>query len=116
MFTFELDRRLRQANCDVIATVAHPGYTATNPDYGNFFMRLMTRMMAQAPAMGALPALYAATSADVAGGDYIGPGGFKELSGHPRKVDCRPEARDATLTARLWRLSEQLTDTKYRLA
>jgi NAD(P)-dependent dehydrogenase (short-subunit alcohol dehydrogenase family) len=116
MFTFELDRRLRRANCDVIATVAHPGYTATNPDYGNFFMRLMTRLMAQAPAMGALPALYAATSPDVSGGDYIGPGGFKELSGYPKKVDCRPEARDTTLSARLWSLSEQLTSTKYHLS
>jgi NAD(P)-dependent dehydrogenase (short-subunit alcohol dehydrogenase family) len=115
MFTFELDRRLRQTNSGVMATVAHPGYTATNPDYGNFFMRLMTRLMAQAPAMGALPALYAATSPDVSGGDYIGPGGFKELSGYPKKVDCRPEARDPKLTAKLWSLSEQLTDTKYHL-
>ncbi|MES2490071.1 MAG: oxidoreductase [Pseudomonadota bacterium] len=115
MFTFELDRKLRQAGSNVIATVAHPGYTATNPDYGNFFMRLMTKLMAQAPAMGALPALYAATAPDVSGGDYIGPGGFKELSGHPKKVDCRPEARDPKLTAKLWSLSEQLTDFKYQL-
>ena len=116
MFTFELDRRLRQANCNVIATVAHPGYTATNPDYGNFFMRLMTRMMAQAPAMGVLPALYAATSPDVSGGDYIGPGGFKELGGYPKKVDCRPEARDPKLTAKLWSLSEQLTGARYHFS
>lgn len=116
MFTFELNRRLRAANSGVIATVAHPGYTATNPDYGNFFMRLMTRLMAQAPAMGALPALYAATSADVAGGDYIGPGGFKELSGYPKKVEPRPEAKDPKLTAKLWSLSEQLTGMKYHLA
>ncbi|PTU32943.1 oxidoreductase [Stenotrophobium rhamnosiphilum] len=115
MFTFELDRKLRQSGSNVIATVAHPGYTATNPDYGNFFMRLMTKMMAQAPAMGALPALYAATAADVSGGDFIGPGGFKELSGYPKKVDCRPEARDPKLTAKLWSLSEQLTDFKYQL-
>lgn len=116
MFTFELDRKLRQANLDIKAVVAHPGYTATNPDYGNFFMRLMTRLMAQAPAMGALPALYAATSPDVSGGDYIGPNGFKELSGYPTKVDCRPEARDTKLSAKLWSLSEQLTSIKYHLA
>lgn len=116
MFTFELNRRLQQANAGVIATVAHPGYTATNSDYGNFFMRLMTKMMAQAPAMGALPALYAATAPSVSGGDFIGPGGFKELGGYPKKVDCRPEARDAKLAAKLWTLSEQLTDLKYQLS
>ena len=115
MFTFELDRRLRKAECDVIAIAAHPGYTATNPDYGNFFMRLMTRLMAQPPAMGALPALYAATSPDVVGGDYIGPDGFKELKGYPKKVDCRPEAKDPKLTSKLWSLSEQLTAVKYLL-
>lgn len=115
MFTYELDKRLRQANSNVIATVAHPGYTATNPDYGNFFMRLMTRLMAQAPAMGALPALYAATAAEVRGGDYIGPGGFKELSGYPKLVTSRPEARDPKLTSKLWTLSEQLTGMRYHL-
>jgi NAD(P)-dependent dehydrogenase (short-subunit alcohol dehydrogenase family) len=115
MFTFELDRRLKQAGAKAIATVSHPGYTATNPDYGSFFLRLMTRLMAQAPAMGALPALYAATSPDVRGGDYIGPDGFKQLSGYPVKVDCRPEARDPKLAARLWSLSEQLTSVKYAL-
>jgi NAD(P)-dependent dehydrogenase (short-subunit alcohol dehydrogenase family) len=114
LFTFELERRLKQAGANVIATVSHPGYTATNPDYGGFFMRLMTKLMAQSPAMGALPALYAASAAEVAGGDYIGPGGFKELGGYPAKVDCRPEARDAKQAAQLWTLSEQLTAVKYR--
>lgn len=115
MFTFELDRKLRQANSSIKVVAAHPGYTATNPDYGNFIMRLMTRLMAQAPAMGALPALYAATSPDVSGGDYIGPDGFKQLGGYPAKVDCRAEAQDPRLCARLWNLSEQLTGIKYHL-
>ena len=113
LFTFELDRRLRQAGKSTLATVSHPGYTATNTDLGGFFMRLMTRLMAQAPAIGALPALYAATAPGVQGGDYYGPGGFKELSGYPVKVDCRPEARDPALAARLWASSEQLTGVSY---
>ena len=113
LFTFELDRRLKKAGKPALATVSHPGYAATNPDLGGFFMRLMTRLMAQPPAMGALPALYAATAPDVCGGDYYGPGGFKELGGHPVKVDCRSEARDEKLAAQLWALSEQLTGVSY---
>lgn len=113
LFTFELDRRLRRAALPTLATVAHPGYTATNTDIGSFLMRLATRIFAQAPAQGALPALYAATAPTVRGGDYIGPGGMKELRGKPVKVECRPEARDEAAAARLWRLSEQLTGFSY---
>ncbi len=111
--TFELDRRLRQAGVPVIAVAAHPGYTATNLDLGSFFMRLSTRLFAQPPALGALPALYAATAPDVAGGDYYGPGGFKELKGHPAKAGCRPEARDPQQTAQLWALCERATGLHY---
>lgn len=113
LFTFELDRRLRRAGLPTLATVAHPGYTATNTDIGSFLMRLATRLFAQAPAQGALPALYAATAPTVHGGDYIGPGGMKELRGKPVKVECRPEARDEVAAARLWTLSEQLTGVRY---
>ncbi|PPE73524.1 short-chain dehydrogenase [Solimonas fluminis] len=108
-FTFGLDRRLRRAGLPVTAVAAHPGYTATNLDIGNVFMRLATRLFAQAPAMGALPALYAATAPGVAGGDYWGPGGYKELTGYPKKAACRPEARDPSAADRLWAWSERMT-------
>lgn len=113
LFAFELDRRLQRAGSPVISVAAHPGYTATNMDLGNFFMRLSTRLFAQPPAMGALPALYAATAPGVGGGDYYGPGGFKELKGYPVKVGCRAEARDPALAARLWSLCEQQTGVQF---
>src|SRR3546814_19222679 len=80
--------------CSSDLVAAHPGYSATNDDIGNFFMRLATRLFAQKPAIGALPALYAATASDVRGGDYIGPSGFKELGGAPAHVDASDAARD----------------------
>jgi NAD(P)-dependent dehydrogenase (short-subunit alcohol dehydrogenase family) len=113
LFTFELDRRLRRAGLPVIAVAAHPGWSNTNPDRGGVLMRLMNGLMAQAPAQGAAPALYAATMPDVQGGEFFGPGGFQELRGRPRRVEPRPEARDAALAARLWERSEQLTGVKY---
>ena len=113
LFTQELDRRLKSSGARTLAVTAHPGYTATNLDLGGFFMRLATKLFAQAPAIGALPALFAATTNDAKGGEYFGPGGYKELSGAPKRVECSDAARDALLAKRLWVLSEQLTGVRY---
>ncbi len=112
-YSFELDRRLRRHALPIRAIAAHPGYTATNLDLGNFFLRLSTRLFGQKPEMGALPALYAASSPTAEGGSYIGPGGFKELGGHPKVVDARAEARDNAAAERLWAWSEQMTGVRY---
>lgn len=113
LFTHELDRRLKRRGSRVLAVTAHPGYSATNLDLGNFFMRLATRLFAQPPAMGALPALYALTAPEVRGGEYYGPGGYKELGGPPKRVTARPEASDPVLAGRLWELSERLTGVRW---
>ena len=116
LFTRELDRRLRARGSGVIAVAAHPGYTNTNPNVGGFFMRLATRIFAQSPQMGALPALYAATAPGVAGGEYYGPSGVKELTGPPKRVDARPEAKDDVAAARLWEIAQQRTGVRWPAA
>jgi NAD(P)-dependent dehydrogenase (short-subunit alcohol dehydrogenase family) len=108
-FTFELDRRLRKAGADTIAVAAHPGYSNTNPDKGGLALRLATALVAQSGAMGALPALYAATAPGVSGGDHYGPGGMAELRGYPAKVGSAATARDPKSAERLWALSAQST-------
>lgn len=113
LFTRELNRHLQASGSKTIAVSAHPGYTATNPDIGGFFMRLATRLFAQAPECGALPALHAATGTEVKGGDYFGPSGFKELRGVPTRVASSAESCDAELAKRLWTLSESLTGVRY---
>jgi hypothetical protein len=61
--------------------------------------------------MGALPSLYACAAA--AGGDFLGPGGFKELRGHPALAGSSDQARDAELAGRLWARSQELTGVRY---
>jgi len=73
----------------------------------------MNSAFAQSAAMGALPTLYAATSSEVRGGDYVGPDGLAELWGHPTKVKCSAAAKDPAVAARLWEVSEQLTKVHY---
>ena len=113
LYTFELDRRLRQSGSAVTAVAAHPGWSNTNPDQGSALMRWANSFMAQPAAMGALPSLYAATAPGVQGGEYFGPGGFKELRGYPAKVGSSDESRDPQLAAALWARSEQLIGAKY---
>jgi NAD(P)-dependent dehydrogenase (short-subunit alcohol dehydrogenase family) len=113
MYAFELDRRLRKAGSNIAATAAHPGWSNTNPDQGNAVLRFFNGLMAQPAAMGALPSLYAAAAGDVQGGDFIGPGGLKELRGYPAPAGSSDEARDAALAARLWQRSEELTGVRY---
>lgn len=123
LFIFELDRRLRKAGAGVMALAAHPGYSDTNLQYvapaldksavGKLAMWVGNALLAQPAAMGALPSLYAASMADVAGGDYIGPDGLQQMRGYPTKVGCRKLARDADLQARWWALSEKLTGVQY---
>jgi len=123
LFTFELVRRLKNANVDMLAAAAHPGYSSTNlqlvgpqqtgSKLGRLAMQIGNAMLGQSAAMGALPSLYAATASDVRAGDYFGPDGFQQIGGHPVKVGCRRAARDPAVAAALWTLSEQLTGVSY---
>jgi NAD(P)-dependent dehydrogenase (short-subunit alcohol dehydrogenase family) len=123
LFAFELDRRLRKAGASVISVAAHPGYAATNLQavgarmegarFREQILALGNRLFAQSAAMGALPTLHAATAPEVQGGDYFGPASLGEMWGHPRKVGSTARARNRADAARLWELSETLTDVRF---
>jgi hypothetical protein len=123
LFAYELDRRLRKAAASVISVAAHPGYAATNlqtvgarMEGARVFEKVFefgNRLFAQSAAMGALPTLYGATAPAVQGGDYFGPDGLSEMWGHPRKVGSTARSKDLADAARLWELSEKLTDVRF---
>jgi len=124
MFVLELDRRLRAAGLDIVSAGAHPGFAHTNlqvsgPRSGGTSlvargMGAATRLFAQPARDGALPTLYAATAADVHGGDYFGPDGPGEMRGHhPTLVQFSAAAHDQAAAARLWAVSEELTGVTF---
>jgi NAD(P)-dependent dehydrogenase (short-subunit alcohol dehydrogenase family) len=125
LFTYELQRRLEAAGARAIGVACHPGYSATNLQavgpqmtgsrFGAALMNVGNRLLSQSAAMGALPTLYAATSPDVQGGDYIGPDGFFENYGHPKKTTSTARSHDRAAQKRLWDLSEQLTSVRFAL-
>jgi len=118
LFTLELERRLTAAGSPVRALAAHPGYSATNLQFGygnrvvDRLMTVLNRMVAQSAAMGALPTAYAATQ-DLPGGSYVGPDGRNEIGGYPTLVGRSVAARDVGLAERLWSASEELTGVRF---
>ncbi|HEY1135720.1 MAG TPA: oxidoreductase [Nocardioides sp.] len=115
LFTYELQRRAEAAGAPVRALAAHPGYAATHLlSYGQTgrgsgglasILNGVAAATAQPAADGALPTLMAAT-ADLRGGTFCGPSGFRQLRGLPRPVGSTKLARDPDAQRRLWEISE----------
>jgi NAD(P)-dependent dehydrogenase (short-subunit alcohol dehydrogenase family) len=115
LFSMELQRRLNAADTSVISVACHPGIADTE------LSRHMPKiLMLTAPLVskffntslqGAWPTLMAATSGEVAGGDYIGPIKRGETAGPAGKARASRRAQDPELAARLWDMSIEMTGT-----
>lgn len=121
LFTRELARRLTAIGSTTISAAAHPGYAITNLQHPskiegggwleNAVSAVGSRLFAQSASMGALPELYAATAPDVLSGEFFGPS--RIVSGYPKREGLLDSALDATVGARLWAVSEDLTGVRY---
>lgn len=112
-FTFELNRRLKAAGIDAIATAAHPGWTATDLQRHSGFIQFLNNFFAQAQPKGAWPTLMAATAPSAEGGEYYGPNSPLELWGPAREAFIADHARNPEHDRRLWEVSEELTGVRY---
>ena len=125
LFAYELQRHFATAGVRAISIGCHPGYAATNLQSAGplmsgsrvqeAMMRVANRLLAQSPAMGALPTLYAATAADVNGCDYIGPTGLAGMRGYPAKVKSSERSYDLASAKQLWQMSEEMSGVRYDL-
>jgi NAD(P)-dependent dehydrogenase (short-subunit alcohol dehydrogenase family) len=124
LFTYELQARLAAAGAGTIALAAHPGNARTDlwrhtPRSTRALyqprLRMLTFWFAQDAETGALATLRAATDAAASGGDYYGPSGWQQFTGHPVRVESSARSHDAADAARLWEMSEQLTGVSYRI-
>ncbi len=123
MLAFELERRLRAAGppiSGVMSVAAHPGVANTNlfqTGEHTVVERLARRGLGVAigallnsDAQGALPTLFAATSANAVDGGYYGPQGLLEMRGGGAGVaKVAAQALDQAAAARLWSECERLT-------
>jgi NAD(P)-dependent dehydrogenase (short-subunit alcohol dehydrogenase family) len=113
LFTYELQRRLKEADVQTIAIAAHPGWTETNLQKHQPMLWFLNRFIAMQPDQGALPTLYAATAPAVTSGDYYGPDGLAEARGYPKRVNSNDLSHNQAVAERLWAVSEELTGVRY---
>lgn len=119
LFTYELQRRLATTGT-TLAVAAHPGVSNTElvrnlPVPFRSLATLFAPLTTQAAEMGALPTLRAATDPAAKGGQYYGPGGWREIKGYPKLVDSSPDSHDQATQRRLWTVSEELTGVTFPL-
>jgi NAD(P)-dependent dehydrogenase (short-subunit alcohol dehydrogenase family) len=117
VFTQELARRL--AGTNILPVVIHPGAAMTNLQRhtqgpaAKLFTKIAARLLMGSPEGAAWPSLYAATSPDVHGGDFIGPAGRKQDTGTPKRVKLPRGADDPAEAMQLWADTERLTGVTF---
>ena len=123
LFTYELDRRCREAELPVKALAAHPGFAGThlaaNGQYGRAsggrasILDAAIKAVAQSAHSGALPMLMAAT-ADLPGCDVLRPEQHRRRpAGCPRSSTAPALSHDEDAQRELWELSERAVGIEY---
>jgi NAD(P)-dependent dehydrogenase (short-subunit alcohol dehydrogenase family) len=121
-FAYELQRRLDAAGAATASLAAHPGTAATGilqhhadrwPKPLRAAVMAGVRGFAQAPAMGSLPGVRAATDPAAVGGTCYGPRGPGETRGLPVVVKTNGRSLDRQLQDELWTRSEALTGVRF---
>ena len=120
MFAFELQRRSEAAGWGIRSIAAHPGISRTEllPNGSGKWSsaglaRRLLWFLFQPAAQGALPTLFAATSAQAQGGGYYGPAKFGETRGSLARAKLPAQALDRTAALKLWLISETLTGVTF---
>ncbi len=124
MFARELQRRSQAQGWGVTSIGAHPGWARTDliangpgaegsNDLRQRLAALISPLLSQSGAAGALPLLYAATSRDAQPGGFYGPDGLFEMKGFPGPAKVSARAQDLSVARRLWQVSETLTGVAF---
>lgn len=128
LFGLELDRRSRAEGWGITSNLSHPGVAPTNllaarPELDRNedtpAVRLIRALSARGILIGTvetakLPALMAATDpASKRGGVLFGPRGLGQLGGPPAEQRLYPPLRSTDDAARIWGISERLTETAF---
>lgn len=118
IFAFELDRRLRRANCATSSLLAHPGGALDGlspkrppmpvPTTAQVLRALPQALIAQGKDKAAWSAVRALLDPQAQGGQLWGPW-FLRTKGEPRRERPTAAMTDPVVAEQLWQLSEDAT-------
>ncbi|MPR36699.1 oxidoreductase [Salmonirosea aquatica] len=119
IFTYELDRRLKAADCPILSLAAHPGVARTDLQRhipGEILTGLFNHYKTvMEPWQGALPSLFAATAPAVMGGEFYGPDGEQEYARYPvLSKHSTPAMKNPELATQLWEYAQSATGLKFQ--
>ena len=121
LFAKELQRRLERSGKRILSVAAHPGVSKTElartvkPWVVALVRYTIGPFISHPPREAALPTVMAALAPDVAGGEYFGPQGLREMKGPPGRAEVAPWAQDQEAASRLWEVSVELTGARFPL-
>ena len=122
LFAKELQRRLERSGRRMLSVAAHPGVSETElirtvkPWQRALVRYTIGPFILHPPREAALPTVMAALAPDVAGGEYFGPQGLREMKGPPGRAEVAPWAQDEDAARKLGEVSEELTGARFDLA
>lgn len=120
LFTYELDRKLKEHQIGTLSVAAHPGGSMTNLGKhleDKLWYKLLLPLagfFTHKPANGALPQIRASVDPNVKSGEYYGPNGLGEMKGDPVLVSSNPASHNLEDARKLWDISEKLTGITYK--
>jgi NAD(P)-dependent dehydrogenase (short-subunit alcohol dehydrogenase family) len=121
LFTYELDRKIKEKGYDIKVLAAHPGVSSTNlgrhiegKNSTNPFLKFALRF-GQPASLGCLPEVRAALDQHAQSGQYYGPSGLTGMKGFPVLVKSSKRSHDIEDAKKLWSLSEELTQVKFEI-
>lgn len=121
LFTYELDRRIKEKGYGVKVLAAHPGVSSTSlarhiggKNSSNPFLKLAIKF-GQPASLGCLPEIRASLDESAKSGNYYGPSGLGELKGTPVLVSSNNRSHDLEDAHKLWKISEELTKVHFEI-
>ena len=114
LFAIELQRRLEARGSNIQSVLAHPGISIETNILKNKIIKILAvkicSFFSHSANLGAMPAVTAALSDEIKGGDFAGLDGFMQGKGKPVKIKILPKATDKKIAEKLWEMSEKLVE------
>lgn len=121
MFAYELQRRVKAVNKNVIVQVCHPGASRTNliNETASLFDRIIAAtllpLIAQSAEKGSWPEVMCATENDLGFGKFYGPTKRAETVGAIGECSLDECALNEDASAKLWEISEDKTSFSWTI-